>query len=194
MSHRRAARSARKFGARVSARLCVAAIVVAACSSRGDRADDTARATQRRWVAEPTGVGPVKIGMSAEAARAALGASPAPDTEGAGETCDYLDVQTPYDVAFMIENDTVVRYDVRDSLVKTAAGVGLGATEARVESAYAGRVQRSPHKYRGPQGHYLTVTPTADSLLQLIFETDGERVTTFRAGRLPAVAYVEGCS
>jgi hypothetical protein len=29
---------------------------------------------------------------------------------------------------------------------------------------------------------------------EIVFETDGKRVTMFRAGRLPEVEWVEGCS
>jgi hypothetical protein len=63
-----------------------------------------------------------------------------------------------------------------------------------VQALYASRVAVSPHKYTG--GHYLTVTPTApgDSAYRMVFETDGRRVTQFRAGVRPAVEYVEGCS
>ena len=52
------------------------------------------------------------------------------------------------------------------------------------------------HKYVAG-GHYLTFVPDdpADADLRLIFETDASsKVTQFRAGRLPEVAYVEGCS
>ncbi|MGQ0538137.1 MAG: hypothetical protein ACT4R6_04255 [Gemmatimonadaceae bacterium] len=51
-----------------------------------------------------------------------------------------------------------------------------------------------PHKYTGPTGHYVIVQTTGDTLHRLIFETDGSRVVRFRAGRSPAVDYVEGCS
>jgi hypothetical protein len=45
-----------------------------------------------------------------------------------------------------------------------------------------------------PAGHYLVITQPGDTVDQIIFETDGKRVLNFHAGRLPAVAYVEGCS
>ena len=34
----------------------------------------------------------------------------------------------------------------------------------------------------------------ADSGFEVVFETDSQRVTRYRAGRLPEVEYVEGCS
>ena len=110
-------------------RLCLCLITLLGCS----RADTARRDTAQqfgRWVAEPTGIGPVTIGMTAAAARTALGAPPAPATRQQ-EACEYLNApSSSYDVRFMVEDDTVVRYDVRDSSVKTAAGVGVGDSEA----------------------------------------------------------------
>ena len=41
--------------------------------------------------------------------------------------------------------------------------------------------------------HYLK--PSDPALpYRLVFETDGERVTRYRAGRLPEVEWVEGCA
>ena len=72
--------------------------------------------------------------------------------------------------------------------------VRVGDSEESVRSAYAERVTTTPHKY-DPSGHNLTVTPAsaADSMFRIVFETNGQRVIRFRAGRLPAVQYVEGC-
>lgn len=49
--------------------------------------------------------------------------------------------------------------------------------------------------YTPPAG-YLTLVPTGadDADFQLIFETDGSKVTRFRAGKAPEVAFVEGCT
>ena len=47
-----------------------------------------------------------------------------------------------------------------------------------------------------PAGHYLVYAPADPALahLSMIFETDGQVVTTFRAGMKGAVAQIEGCS
>ena len=78
--------------------------------------------------------------------------------------------------------------------VFAAEGARVGDSEDAVRKLYGSRVSVTPHKYTN--GHYLTVTPMApsDSQYRIIFETDGKRVTRYRAGRLPQVAYVEGCS
>jgi hypothetical protein len=103
--------------------------------------------------------------------------------------CDYLKVEAPIKV--MVENDTVVRFDVTDTIAATPEGARVGDSITRVLQLYAGRLRTQPHKYT--TGKYLIVTPTSDTTHQLIFETDSSRVTRYRAGRLPAVGYVEGC-
>lgn len=87
----------------------------------------------------------------------------------------------------------VARVEVTDSVVATTAGARVGDTETRINQLYPGRVQTSPHKYT--DGHYLTVRGSgADSVQRLVFETDGQRVTRYRGGRVPEVEWVEGCS
>jgi hypothetical protein len=95
----------------------------------------------------------------------------------------------------MVVDGKIARVDVRaPSPVKTRSGAGIGDTEAQVQALYP-PLEVSAHKYV-PDGHYLTFVPDdpADADLRLIFETDGSKVTQFRSGRLPEVAYVEGCS
>jgi hypothetical protein len=93
----------------------------------------------------------------------------------------------------MLVHDTVVRLDIRDSALATETGVRVGDAEGDVRSLYAGRVTTQPHKYvQG--GHYLVVRSPGDSTRQLVFETDGKRVTSYRVGRTPEVAWVEGCA
>jgi hypothetical protein len=69
-------------------------------------------------------------------------------------------------------------------------------TETQVRALYPGRIRTEPHKYTGPEGHYLLCEPreASDSSYRLIFETDGQRVLNYRAGLRPAVQYVEGYS
>jgi len=87
----------------------------------------------------------------------------------------------------------IERVDVDSAGVLTAEGAGVGDAEARVIELYRERVAVQPHKYTGPQGHYLVVTSPGDTLHRIVFETDGQRVVKYRAGRRPAVDFVEGC-
>ena len=88
----------------------------------------------------------------------------------------------------------MARVDVTKPGVRTREGAQVGDPEAAVLKLYEGRVAVTPHKYSGPQGHYLTVTTPGDSLHRIVFETDGATVQNYRVGRLPEVEWVEGCS
>jgi hypothetical protein len=97
-------------------------------------------------------------------------------------------------VKVMVNRGVVARVDVDSAGIGAVGAAGVGDAEARVRELYTGRVTETPHKYTA--GSYLTVTPQApaDSAFRLVFETDGAKVTRFRAGRLPEVEWVEGCS
>jgi hypothetical protein len=130
----------------------------------------------------------------AEASAALDGALRVPvgvDTTG----CDYLVWNDgPSGVHVMFDEHRIARVDVDTSGIATSAGARVGDDEARIRKLYPGHVTVTPHKYE--DGHYLTVTPVApaDKQFRIIFETAHGRVTRYRAGRMPAVEYVEGCS
>jgi len=86
----------------------------------------------------------------------------------------------------------VERVDVDSAGVLTREGLGVGDTEARVREVYGDKARVEPHKYV-PQGHNIVVTDSRDTLHRIVFETDGQRVVRFRAGRRPAVDLVERC-
>jgi hypothetical protein len=127
--------------------------------------------------------------MSVSEAEAALGAAfPRPR---ALTDCHYVrPPQGPSGLSFMAVQGRIARIDVDSATVATTAGARVGDSEARVGELYGERLIVAPHKY--VEGHYLTVTP-ADPAYRIIFETDGQRVTRYRAGRLPEVEWVERC-
>jgi hypothetical protein len=87
----------------------------------------------------------------------------------------------------------LVRVDVDFGTVPTREGARVGDSEADIIRMYGDRVTVSPHKYT--DGHYLTVRSSmpGDTLHHLIFETEKSVVASYRAGKLPPVAYVERC-
>jgi hypothetical protein len=94
----------------------------------------------------------------------------------------------------MIVRGKVARIDVDTGSVTTEDGAKIGDTEDKIRSIYDGDVQVEPHKYvQG--GHYMIVMgDSASAGKAIVFETNGKVVTNFRAGRLPEVKWVEGCS
>jgi hypothetical protein len=151
-------------------------------------------APRTRWVVTPRGIGPVVAGMPLASLSAAMNEQVKPAYD-AGSSCAYVrPAALPHDVLVMLQHDTVARVDVRGKGVLTDEGAGVGDSEASVLQRYQGRVRTMPHKYTGPQGHYLIVSALRDTMHLIVFETDGKVVTNYRAGRRPAVELVEGCS
>jgi hypothetical protein len=159
-----------------------------------------ASAQEGRWTMYLRRVGPVHVGMSLSQVRAVLrdpAASLAGNTPGiAVEDCAYVrSTRLPVHVGLMFEHGRVVRFDALEAGIRTASGIEVGATEANVQAAYPGRIRIDPHKY-DPRGHYLTyvAVDAGDKPFGLVFETDGQRVTRFRAGTVSAISLVEGCA
>jgi len=141
------------------------------------------------------GLGQVQIGMTlAEAVNMGL-LNERPDIKS---ECDFVypavGAGIPFGVGVMVVKGKVARIDVDTGSVTTEDGVKIGDTEERVKSIYGDDLQTRPHKYL-EGGHYMIVKgDSASAGKEIVFETDGKAVTMFRAGRLPEVEWVEGCS
>ena len=166
--------------------LTILVVVIANCST------ETRRPGSAAWVVTPDGIGAIRVGMTIDQLRRAVG-----DIPGANPTadCSYVRPTTaPPGVSVMLARGQVARVDVDSAGVRSDAGVAVGDRTARVADAYAGRLVTMPHKYV-PGGQYLTVRSTSppDSLRRMVFETENGRVTRFRAGRVPEVEWIERC-
>lgn len=132
------------------------------------------------------GFGPVRFGMKIEDAERALGVKLQQDTYTDDESCRYFTPAKGFrGLAFMTSKETIVRLDVDEGEdIATDTGVRIGDSEQRVLALYKGRVRVEPHFYTGREGgHYLVVT--GNGKVQLVFETDGTKVVSYRAGREP---------
>lgn len=181
--------------------LLVLLVLAAACANRDKpaMASDSTAPVGTTPVAPsltvgPEGVGLVRVGSTLAQLNAAIGETIRPVFDVNDQCASVHPAQLPAGVTVMIDADTVARIDVDTTGVLTAEGAGVGDAEAKVLELYAGRISVEPHKYTGPEGHYLVVRFPADSMVRLIFETDGKKVLSYRAGRRPAVEYVEGCA
>jgi hypothetical protein len=133
----------------------------------------------------------LKVGVPLAAASQALG-----ETLRVGQAgCDHVKpTTTPKGIRLMVIDDTVARVEIDSAGIKTAEGAQVGDSESRVLELYGARARIEPHKYTYPDGHYVVITPPGDTLHRIIFETFKGLVTMYRAGRVPAVQLVEGCS
>lgn len=121
-------------------------------------------------------------------------ASPGDDTSGSGERAPPRLSGLPSNVLLMVVDGRVERVEVIDTLVATEAGARVGDNEQRIRALYPGRVRTQPHKYTDGQYLIVPLGAGADSVFRFVFETEQEKVSRYRAGRLPAVEWVEGCS
>jgi len=142
------------------------------------------------------GYGDMKLGSSAEEAKAAWGGE-LNGKPGEAGGCYYLTpkwVKTPSDFAFMIEGDKFVRYDVGTDKETAPGGGKVGMSVDQLDKLYAGSLQSTPHKYvQG--GQYLSIAASGVAPGKLVFETDAAgKVSAWRVGLSPQVDYVEGCS
>lgn len=187
------------------------AVIVLACalSACGREAANTADTTQPVATVSETapvdslaplvfvtdfGVGDLRAGMTLDEARRVM-----PELRLIAGTdsssCSYLEwPSAPPGVLVMFDGGRLARFDIDSAGVRTEAGAQVGDAASRVDSLYAGRLTKQPHKYT--DGEYFLVAPmrAADSLFRLVFEVEGGRVTRFRVGTRPQVEYVEGCS
>lgn len=178
------------------------AALVSACSKEADTAvkgrdgpDGAARDSVSDLALSEEGLGQIQIGMTlADAVNMGL-LNERPDMKSA---CDFVypavGAGIPFGVGVMVVKGKVARIDVDTGSVTTEDGVKIGDTEDRVKSIYGDELQIKPHKYI-EGGHYMIVKGDSTSAgKEIVFETDGKAVTMFRAGRLPEVEWVEGCS
>lgn len=116
------------------------------------------------------------------------------DTANIGDDCGYVAITgAPDSTRFMVEGRRLVRIEVFRGRTPTEEGATIGDTEQRILELYP-KARRMPHKYT--DGNYLIAIPGApsDTLHRYVFETDGSRVTEYRAGVYPQIEWVEGCS
>ena len=95
----------------------------------------------------------------------------------------------------IVEGGKVRRITVGErSDVKLAEGIGTGAAEAAVRSAFPG-FRQAAHEYSEAPAKYLTAPNAAggDPALRFEIGSDG-KVSLVHVGTMPVLGYVEGCA
>jgi hypothetical protein len=136
------------------------------------------------------GIGPLTFGMTIALAQPAIGTRLLTESgrAPAGE-CFYVKPEKgPDGVFMMVSKSTIERVDIRSGNVKTRSGLGIGTTLDQLKTALKDQLQIN--------GNTAVFVPTSanDANYRVIFETDGTKVTSFRAGKVPEVTNPVGCS
>jgi hypothetical protein len=139
---------------------------------------------------EATAARPAKTAGPALASAVAASAAAASTTAA---HCHYRSTAQQPGVRYALAGELITRIETRDPRYATVSGVHVGDSLARAQQAYGKRLASSPHPYFD-QGRMLTVY-SPDRRFALVMETnDAGRIITLRGGRLPEVAWLEGCS
>lgn len=134
------------------------------------------------------GIGPVRFGMTPEEAESASGVPFVAATREADGECVYIrPANAPPGMRFMLASGRIVRLELAEPGVRTLSGAQVGDPVSKIEQLYTGRLLIERLSPDGKQR--LIVYPTQHH--QVVFDTDGERVTAFRAG---ALSYVQQSS
>lgn len=177
-------------------RIIIAPVVLVSLACSGSQKAAVSRANGSSvgpWTITPTGIGPLRAGMTLAEANASIGNILETIYQLRPE-CDYVaPANHKPDILLMIVNGRVRRVDVRDSSITTENGARLGLSEDSLLTLYKGRFAIGAHRYT--LGHYVVVRPAnpVDSF-RIVFETGDGKVTTFRSGLEPQVEWIEGCS
>jgi hypothetical protein len=165
-------------------------VIIASCAALSACRRDAEPAAWQVGIAH---YGPLQYGMDVPAAEAAIGRSLMDVTDREPDWCDYAFLPVGSDtVAVMVVGRRVVRVDVDRRGISTDRGVRVGDPASRVREAYAERVSVEPHRYI--DGQYLIVTAESPGTTAIVFETSADTIINYRAGVLPEVRWVEGCS
>jgi len=144
------------------------------------------------------GLDPITIGMTRAEAQNALGVKLKLQSEDPSSMGDCATANSPDHRAwYMFQKFRVVRIDIEKKGITSPEGIGVGSSEAAIRKTYGRRAKFSAHPYGNGAGdpdnwHYVRVRLRTDR--DLLFETDGKRVTSLRVGLPNAVSLIEGCS
>jgi hypothetical protein len=140
------------------------------------------------------GLPPVSVGQTLKEAEAALGAPLlAPAGKADAGSCQRRSAAALPGVVFVVNDGVVSRIETRDARYSTVSGVRVGDDIRKARKTYGTWLTAVPHVYfeRGLRmGLY-----SPDRRFALIMESnDSGRIITLRAGLVPAVELLEGCS
>lgn len=146
---------------------------------------------QSSGAARMDGYGDLRFGMTASEAQQA--AHMALHRSAENGICYFLTPASTQDnapVAFMIEADKFVRYDVAGGSASAPGGGKPGMSAEQIEQLYPRQTREGPST---PGGRSIRVKGGAGVAIVFEIGADG-RVSRWRVGQVPQVDYAHGCS
>jgi hypothetical protein len=154
----------------------------------------TASASRSPLLAEhlrPDGFGSLRIGMTVSEAETAVDENII-EVQSFGRCADFRPISTT-EIGFTVVDGEIVL--VQTDAMTTTEGVGVGATEAEIRSAYAeDRIEADTNRFAIYQ---VLVRPATDEghALLFLFKPGGTTIERMRSGSYPEIVeYDEGCA
>jgi hypothetical protein len=141
------------------------------------------------------GLDKVTFGMTKADAEKAAGSELVPEGPGTS-ACQLVTLRSGAPgVSFLLVDGRVERVDISAPPISTRSGAKVGSSVAQVQALYPGQIADAARPDGQPGGALVFVPKdAADANFRLVFSTDGTTVTSYRAGRLPAVIAPTGCA
>jgi len=165
-------------------------LIIVCCSA----ANASRQELLSKYILQADKFGPVMVGGPPDEASKTLGITltsgvlPGEDDR----SCHYVYPEGKFgDIGFMVEDGLITRIDIYSTAIAAKGTIHIGDDESLVRKVYPGKVKEEIHPYIGKDGKYLIVEVKPG--YAYVFETDRGRITTFRAGKLASVKYIEGC-
>ena len=138
------------------------------------------------------GIDELVFGMTVSQANIAVGGEFVPVGETNNECFLVRPAGGPLGVQLTVTQGTIERVDITNPDITTRSGAGVGLTEQDLADLFGASLTTQP----SGAGNQVIFTPSdaADAQFRVIFETDGEIVTSFRSGRVPQVEPTVPCS
>jgi len=140
------------------------------------------------WVASPSGVGPIRVGMSLSQLNRVLNESFSKPMDKEYQGCFYVRPKRNHGIDVMIKDGRVARIDVSRPGLFTAEGLQVGDSESTVKKKYGVKLEIEPRAYT--DGHYLTIKA---GQFGIRYVSHGKKIEEYYVGRYGVIQYIEGC-